>query len=151
MFSLLEAIPGVIPWPSKGNYILCQFAPGRANWHIIDIKPPYNVNIAAEAALIASIEDAPALQENVNKIIAERERMFSLLEAIPGVTPWPSKGNYILCQFAPGRAKQVYEDLAMKGIFVRDFSTERLKDYFRAGVGLPAETDAFIEGLKAVV
>lgn len=119
--------------------------------HIIDIKPPYNVNIAAEAALVASIEDAPALLENVGKIVAERERMFTLLEAIDGVTPWPSKGNYILCQFAPGRAKEVYEALAMKGIFVRDFGSKSLQDYFRIGVGIPAETDALIKAMKAVL
>ena len=116
--------------------------------HIIDIKSPYNVSVAAEAALLASLEDAPALLDNVKKIIAERERMFSALEAVPGVTPWPSYGNFILCQFAPGRAQEVYEGLAMRGIFVRSFDSERLRDCFRVAVGTPDQTDAFIEALS---
>ena len=28
--------------------------------HVIDIKQPYNISVAAEAALLASLEDAPA-------------------------------------------------------------------------------------------
>ena len=119
--------------------------------HIIDIKSPYNVNVAAEAALLASLEDAPALLNNVNLIMEESKRMFSLLEAIPGVTPWPTYGNFILCQFAPGRADEIYEGLASRGIFVRNFGSERLQDCFRIGVGTPDQTDALIEAMKELV
>ena len=119
--------------------------------HMMDIKPPFNVNVAAEAALLASLEDAPALLDSVKRIVEERERMFSLLNAIPGVTPWPSFGNFILCQFAPGRARELYEKLARQGIFVRNLSPKRLRDCFRVSVGTPAQTDAFIEALRELV
>ena len=118
---------------------------------IISIKPPYNVNVAAEAALLASLEDAPALLDNVRLIVEERERMFSLLQKVPGVTPWPSSGNYILCQFTPGKAHEIYEGLARRGIFVRFFNTERLQDSFRTAVGTPEQTDALIAALKELV
>ena len=119
--------------------------------HIIDIKSPYNVNIAAEAALLASLEDAPALLDNVELIMDECKRMFSLLEAIPGVTPWPTYGNFILCQFAPGRAQEIYEGLASRGIFVRNFGSERLRDCFRIAVGKPEQTDVLIAAMKELV
>ncbi|MDA0770704.1 MAG: histidinol-phosphate transaminase [SAR202 cluster bacterium Casp-Chloro-G4] len=119
--------------------------------HIIDIKPPYSVNVAAEAALVASIEDAPALLKNVRKIVDERDRLKDLLNEMPGVTPWPSYGNYILCQFAPGKAQEIFKQLASRGIFVRDYSSQRLKDCFRVAIGTPAETDAFISALREVV
>ena len=119
--------------------------------HIIDIKSPYNVNVAAEAALLASLEDAPALLENVQKIVDERERMFSLLEDMDGVTPWPSHGNFVLCQFAPGRAEYVFDELAKRGIFVRNFNSERLQDCFRIAVGTPDQTDALIEAMRELV
>ena len=124
--------------------------PGIAK-HMMDIKSPYNVNVAAESALIASIEDAPALLENVDKIVDERDRMFSLLQEMDGVTPWPSWGNFILCQFAPGRAGVVYEDLAGRGVFVRNFGSQRLQDCFRVAVGTPVETDAFLAALREVI
>ena len=116
--------------------------------HIMDIKPPYNVNVAAEAALLASLEDAPALLENVKAIAHERQRMFSLLEGLPGVRPWPSFGNFILCQLASGAASRVYEGLAMRGVFVRRFSSHRLRDCLRVSVGRPDQTDAFIAALR---
>ena len=119
--------------------------------HIIDIKSPYNVNVAAEAGLLASLEDAHALLDNVKLIVQETKRMFSLLEAMPGVTPWPTYGNFVLCQFAPGRAQGIYEGLASRGIFVRNFGSERLQDCFRIGVGTPEQTDALIAAMKELV
>ena len=119
--------------------------------HIIDIKSPYNVNVAAEAALLASIEDAPALLERVALITEERDRMHSLLESMPRVTPWPSYGNFILCQFPPGRAQAIYEGLAKRGIFVRNFDSERLRDCFRMSVGTPDQTDALIDAMNELV
>ena len=119
--------------------------------HIIDIKQPYNVSVAAEAALLASLDDAPALLANVRLLVEERQRMFSLLETLPGVATWPSYGNFILCQFAPGRARPIYEALASRGIFVRNFRAERLQDCFRISVGMPDETDAVIEALRELV
>ena len=71
---------------------------------MMSVKPPYNVNLAAETALIASLEDMPALLERVNAIVAERERMYSLLSAIPTVKPYPSRANFILCQLPEGKA-----------------------------------------------
>ena len=119
--------------------------------HIIDIKSPYNVNVAAEAALVASIEDAPGLLEKVDLIVEERDRMYALLQEIPGVTPWPSFGNYMLCQFAPGRAVPIYDELAARGILVRNFRSERLRDCFRIAVGTPDQTDAVVAALKEIV
>jgi histidinol-phosphate aminotransferase len=123
----------------------------RVIQHIVDIKPPYSVSTAAEAALVASIEDSPALMSNVRKIVDERERIISLLNDMPGVTPWPSAGNYVLCQFAPGKAKVIYDGLASRGVFVRNFSSKRLQDCFRVAAGTPAETDAFIDALRELV
>ena len=116
--------------------------------HIIDIKPPYNVSTVAEVALLASLEDSPALLANVAKIIDERERMVSLLSRVPGLTLWPSSGNFVLCQFAPGRAEAVYQGLARRGIFVRNFRSQRLADCFRVAIGTPDQTDAVVAAIK---
>lgn len=119
--------------------------------HVIDVKSPYNLSVTSEAALIASLQEAPTLMKEVNRIVAERERMSSLLSQIDGVTPWPSSGNFILCQFAPGRAGSVYEALAQKGIFVRKFGAARLQDHFRISVGTAEQTDRVIAAMREVV
>ena len=119
--------------------------------HVIDVKPPYNVNVAAEAALLASIEDAPTLLERVNEICRERDRMIALLEETPGVSPWPSSANFILMRFAHGRAQDVYEGLASRGVFLRGFDSPRLTDCLRTSVGSPEQTDRLMEALTALV
>jgi histidinol-phosphate aminotransferase len=119
--------------------------------HMMDIKSPYNLSVTSEAALIASLQEAPALMDHVNIIVAERDRMFGLLSKIDGVTPWPSSGNFILCQFAPGRAGDIYDGLAGQGIFVRKFGSPRLRDHFRVSVGTSEQTDKVVAALKELV
>ena len=114
---------------------------------MMSVKPPYNVNLAAETALIASLEDMPALLERVNAIVAERERMYGLLSAIPTVKPYPSRANFILCQLPEGSGQQVFEDLCNRGIFLRHWNNPRLKDCVRTSVGFPEENDAVAAAL----
>ena len=77
--------------------------------------------------------------------------MFGVLSKIDGVTPWPSSGNFILCQFAPGRAGDIYDGLAGQGIFVRKFGSPRLRDHFRVSVGTSEQTDKVVAALKELV
>ncbi|MBI2872252.1 MAG: histidinol-phosphate transaminase [Chloroflexi bacterium] len=118
---------------------------------MLAMKPPYNINQAAEVALLVSIEDRALLLERVGRMVQERERMHSLLERIEGARPWPSEGNFILCQLPEGAGKRVYEGLAKRGVFVRYFSTPRLRDCIRISVGLPEHTDRLVAALREVV
>ena len=118
---------------------------------MMSIKPPYNVNLAAEVALAASLGDQQSLTDRVNTIVAERNRMSALLQDLPGVHPWPSDANFVLCQLPQGKGKAVYEGLAGSGIFVRYFSKPRLQDFVRVSVGLPHETDVLIRELGSVL
>lgn len=115
--------------------------------HIIDIKQPYNVTTASEAALLATLKDAAYLDGNRDLIVQERERMIGLLSDIPGVRPRPSGGNYVLCELEPGRAVEIFENMAIRGIFLRKFGSKRLQDFFRISVGTSNDTDAVIEAL----
>ena len=118
--------------------------------HIMDIKSPYNVNVAAEAAALASLEDSEYLLGNVSRIVEERARLYEALSDIPGVKPWPSSGNYILCQMDGGAesAARIYDALAARGVFVRKFASDRLADCFRVAVGTPRENAAFLTALR---
>lgn len=118
---------------------------------MMSMKPPYNVNLAAEVALLVSLEDSALLLERVRRIVAERDRMMGLLRKIPGLTPWPSQANFILCQLPEGRGKEIFDGLCSRGIFLRYFSTPRLRDYVRASVGLPHETDAVVGVLTELI
>ncbi len=112
------------------------------------MKPPYNVNLAAEVALTTSLEDTPGLLERVKQIVTERDRMMDQLKQVPNLTPWPSQANFILCQVPDGRGKEIFEGLCSRGIFLRYWSSGRLKNFIRTSIGLPHETDAVVEALR---
>ena len=118
---------------------------------LMKFKPPFGINQAAEAALMASLEDLPTLQERVSWICQERDRMYGLLEEMPDVFPWPSEGNFILCQVPEGKGKIVYEGLAYRGVFVRYFAQGSLSNCIRVSVGTKDQTDQFLGTLKIVL
>ena len=118
---------------------------------MMKIKPPYNVSLAAEIALLSSLKDRQGLTDRVTLIVNERERMLSMLAGLQLVKPLPSQANFILCQLPDGRGRHVYEGLARRGIFVRHFDHPRLLDYVRISVGLPHETEALTVCMKDVL
>lgn len=118
---------------------------------LMAIKPPYNINIAAEVALIASLEDKETLLNRVQTIVKEREYLFQQLSMISGVVPIPSHANFILCRLPEGKGRLVQQGLAKRGVLVRYYDATRLRDYIRVSVGLRYQNEALIEGLKATV
>ena len=114
------------------------------------VKPPYNINRAAQVAAIASLNDLPYLQSKVKAIIKERERLFGLLQEVGWLEPYPSQANFILARVLRGQAAEVHQALKQRGIFIRYYNTPRLKDYLRFSIGLPQHSDALIEALKQI-
>ena len=96
-------------------------------------------------------DDSENLKIRIGEIVSERERMFGQLVNIPGVIPWPSQANFILCQITRGDAKKVFESLARRGIFLRYFSSPRLVNFIRASVGLESDNDVLIDSLKDIM
>jgi histidinol-phosphate aminotransferase len=117
---------------------------------LMDIKQPYNINAAAGVALLASLRDVAHLRHNIDTMILERERLFSKLALIQGISPRPSQGNFLLCDISGGKATQVFHGLARRGIFVRYFNTPRLRDSLRISVGKPEHTDALVVALEEI-
>ena len=118
---------------------------------MFSVKPPYNVTQAAEVALIASLEDRPVLMQRVRELVAERDRMTTLLNDVPGIKAWPSQANFILIQLPNRRGKEIYDGLCRRGIFLRNYDSPRLQDHLRASVGFPSETDAVVSALSDLV
>ena len=119
---------------------------------LLKIKQPYNVNSAAELALMASLEDVDYLMKNVNLIIKERSRLYSALQGFnQDIRPLQSEGNYILCESLKVESSKIVQGLVRKAIFVRQFSHPKLKKYFRISIGKPQHTDAIISALKEIL
>jgi histidinol-phosphate aminotransferase len=115
------------------------------------IKQPYSVNVAAEVAALASLEDLALLQERVRLIVAERERLAAALTELPDFEVTPSRANFILCRLSDVNAKQVHSRLMQRGIMVRYFDTPLLQNHLRISVGRPDQNDALLAALRDIV
>ena len=116
--------------------------------HLWKIKQPYNVNVAAQVAALASLADLEYLQSNVQRIIAERERLFAELQAIEYLHPYPSQANFILCRVIGRDAYELKRALEREGILIRYFRQRGLEDCIRISVGRPEQTDALLTVLR---
>lgn len=111
-------------------------------------KQPYNVNVAASAAAVASLHDLDILAANVARLRAERQRLYTCLAGVPFLAPYPSQSNFILCRVLDRPVKTLQEQLAGKGILIRTYDSPGLRDCVRISVGKPASTDILLSVLK---
>ncbi len=148
-FSKWAGLAGV-----RVGYALCH---EKLSSHLLTIKQPYNVNVAGEAAAVASLQDADYLLSNVDKLRAERDRMTEGLASFAFLHPHQSKANFVLCRVdQKGRsgdetaARRLRDGLRGRGILVRFYESDGLRDCLRISAGLPEDTDALLEALGEV-
>lgn len=115
--------------------------------HLWKIKQPYNVTVAASRSALVSLEHANKLEENGQRIKAERERFFSMLKAIPWLRPYPSQANFILCRVRGMDARELKMKLAIRGILVRYFDKPGIQDCIRISIGKPEQSDVVVKAL----
>lgn len=119
--------------------------------HLMDIKQPYNINIAGEAAVLAALEHRDELLERAATLVQQRKRLEAVVGDLDGVSYYPSEGNFLLCRFERRTAEEAYVGLAQHGIFVRRFPQSVLDSSLRISAGTPEQTDLLIDALRSVV
>lgn len=122
--------------------------------YIWKIKQPYNLNVAAEAAAIAALEDIDYLRGNIARLIAERERLAAELGHFQGLHVYPSQANFLLCRLS-GRGERiglhVRDTLRRRGILIRAYDKAGLRDCVRFSIGRPEQTDALLAALREIL
>ncbi len=112
-------------------------------------KQPYNVNVAATVAGLASLQDLPLLQERVAALKEERDRLYRALQTIPHLEPLPSQANFVLCRVEGRSARELYQTLWDHGVLVRYYDKPGLRNVIRISAGLPEQTDRLLAALRA--
>ena len=112
------------------------------------IQAPYNINAAAVAAALTTLEDLETVQANVARLIAERERLREALAAIPWLEPLPSQANFILCRLGDRTGQELASALAQRGILIRGLSHPAMAKYARITVGRPEQNEALLAALR---
>lgn len=107
-------------------------------------KQPYNVNVAATAAALASLQERERQLEIVARMVRERSRMERLLAEIAFLRMYPSWANFVLCRVDGRGAQDLQQVLQGEGILVRHFGKPSLRDHIRISVGKTEHTDALL-------
>ena len=111
------------------------------------VKQPYNVNVAASVAAIASLNDLEYLSDHVETLKFTREILFDELKTVPYLLPYPSQANFILCEVIGRSAFELTKLLEREAILIRYYETRRLKNFIRISIGRPEECKTLIETL----
>ena len=114
------------------------------------IKMPYNLNAAAEAAILASLEDVATLRQRAAAIVSERERLQQHLAELSWLRPYPSQANFLLCKVRGLAAREVRDRLRDRGVLVRHFDAPGVRDCLRISVGKPEHTDRLLTALAEI-
>jgi histidinol-phosphate aminotransferase len=131
----------------RGGYAVIPPSLVETVWKV---KIPYNLSVASEQAILASLEDTPMLLERVRLLVEERERMAGHLKKLGFVRPYPSAGNFLLCEIQGHNAREVRDKLRAQGILTRYFDQPGLRNCIRISTGRAHDTDRVIQALEAI-
>lgn len=119
------------------------------------LRPPYNVSVLnAECALFA-LEHADVFAAQAKTVCEERTALTHALQAMPGVTPFPSDANMMLARFdgAPDKASHVFESLKAQKVLVKNVSKMHplLANCLRLTIGTPQENQQLLAALAVAL
>jgi len=139
---------------SKGYSLAgLRFGYAIANEEIINglmkIKDSYNVDAVAISAAAAAIKDRDYFQENIKKVKSERAKMGEQLRKT-GFKVSESSSNFVLAQIKTPPAKQIYEKLAERNIYVRYFDLPGLTDKLRISIGKGDQNNQLLDALTGI-
>ena len=93
----------------------------------------------------------PIIEEHVQMVLRERERLMRELSNIEGVKVFPSDANFFLFKTSYP-AGLVHAELIKEGVLVRDVSyLPKLENCLRVSVGFPEENDQFLQAMQRVM
>ena len=112
------------------------------------VRHPFNVNMVAQAAALAALDDREHLQHVVQR---NREGMEQLLAGFRGLglSYIESAGNFVAVE--TGRGLQCYEALLQRGVIVRPIANYGMPDHLRVTVGRADENARLLAALEQVL
>ena len=87
---------------------------------------------------------------NCKIIMDNREHTVSALEGM-GFSVLPSSANFVFAKHERVSGEAIYTELRKKGILVRHFTKEKIKDYNRITVGTREQMDAFLAAVSEII
>lgn len=111
---------------------------------------PYNVNMLTSAAGVASLKHDEYNRENSLKIMDTREKYGRILRGM-GFEMTESQTNFFFARHPEISGKDLYLELKKRGVLIRHFDAERIKEYNRITIGTPEQMDRLVEEIKEIL
>lgn len=144
-FSKSRALAGSRIGYAMGNEKLIQL--------LNDVKFSFNsytMDQITQVVGVEAIKDDAYFKEIVGKIVATREWASIELRAL-GFSFKESYSNFVFVTHESVPAKEIYEKLKEKNIFVRYFNKPRIDNYLRITIGTDEEMKQLIKELKEIL
>ncbi len=117
---------------------------------LMKVKDSYNVDAVALVLATAAIKDRVYFRQTTAEVKKAREILLSQLRDLK-FTVSASHANFVLAQTHNRPAREVYERLVERNIFVRYFDLPGLTDKLRITVGTVEQNDRLIHALKEIL
>jgi histidinol-phosphate aminotransferase len=116
---------------------------------LLRVKLPFSVNVLAEAAGIAALDDDGFRIKTIRTVIRGREMLTRALGEL-GFQVYPSQANFILVK-PPMAASELFEKLLRRGIIIRPLLSYGLPDHLRISIGNAEENRALLRAIRDIL
>jgi histidinol-phosphate aminotransferase len=152
--SLIDSVPNVVVTRSFSKmYGLAGLRIGyvvgsdEAVKAIAPFRPNWSVNVIAEAAARAALEDVDHLERNIEATRDGREYLLKSLQSLDELEVISEpQGGFILFRALARPGAEVTEGLFRQGVMVRG---DLLEGWIRVSVGTQSQNERFLEALTA--
>lgn len=110
---------------------------------------PYNVSSMTQAAGIGVLRDEDYTRKNCEAIAQNREYLTKELEKL-GFIHTPSVSNFVFAKHPSYDGERLYLELKKRGVLIRHFNKERIKDHNRITVGTKEQLDILLNNIKEI-
>ncbi len=111
---------------------------------------PYNVNSMTLSMGLAILRDEETVLHNRDSIIRVREETEAELKK-RGFLVLPSSTNFVFARTPAMDGASLYQALKAKGVLVRHFTPERIRDFNRITIGTREQMQAFFRVLDEIL
>ncbi len=110
----------------------------------------YPVDSVAIAAGVASLLDDEYFKETVSKVVATRKRLSESLRNM-GFDVKDSAANFVFAEHPKYKARDIFEYLKTRDIYVRYFNKPRIENRLRITVGTDSQINSLLSALSEFI
>ncbi|MBO4300344.1 MAG: histidinol-phosphate transaminase [Desulfovibrio sp.] len=126
--------------------------PGNLAGYLWRARLPFSVNILAEEAALAVLNDVTFYEATQQTVRDGRKTLADGLTALK-CTVWPSAANFLMFHMPEEGpdARECFEALLQKGIIIRPLKSYGLPDHLRVSVGNAQENQLFLSAMGDII